>query len=113
MASFDALFDVYFPRLVGDGTGSVVAAPDEDSPVRDNAQALADFRAELLAALADDDQEALARLAVEMVGRFGAMPGRGSFGGLSLRSRERDDRARPAPVNGPHEVSCPTQGAVP
>ena len=49
----------------------------DDGPVRDNAQALAEFRELLAEALADGDQEALARLAVEMVGRFGAMPGRG------------------------------------
>ena len=59
------------------------AAPTTDrrrgrtSPVRDNAQALADFREQLAQALADGDEETLARLAVEMVGRFGAMPGRG------------------------------------
>jgi uncharacterized protein with von Willebrand factor type A (vWA) domain len=70
--TFDALFDVYFPRLVGEGVG---AARDEGP--RDNAQALAEFRAELTAALAEGDKERLARLAVEMVGRFGAMPGRG------------------------------------
>jgi uncharacterized protein with von Willebrand factor type A (vWA) domain len=74
--TFDALFDVYFPRLVGEG---VQGAGDEtdDAPVRDNAQALAAFREQLARALADGDQETMARLAVEMVGRFGAMPGRG------------------------------------
>jgi len=76
--TFDALFDLYFPRLVGEGAAA--AAEDEAGPgggVRDNAQALRDFRAELADALADGDQERLQRLAVEMVGRFGAMPGRG------------------------------------
>src|SRR3712207_2970928 len=77
--TFDTLFDVYFPRLVGEGVG---ARPDEDGDaqvggVRDNAQALADFRAALLTALAEGDPETLSRLAVEMVARFGAMPGRG------------------------------------
>jgi hypothetical protein len=74
--TFDALFDVYFPRLVGEGVGTQ-AGGEPDSPVRDNAQALADFRERLAEALAAGDEEALARLAVEMVGRFGAMPGRG------------------------------------
>ena len=74
--TFDALFDVYFPRLVGEG-GPAEPSDEPDRPVRDNAQALADFRELLAEALADGDQEALARLAVEMVGRFGAMPGRG------------------------------------
>ena len=79
--TFDTLFDLYFPRLVGEGAG----APDEDDAgdaggpptVRDNGEALAAFRAELLEALAAGDEEALQRMAVEMVGRFGAMPGRG------------------------------------
>ena len=77
-ATFEALFDIYFPRMVGDGAG---ASSDHDgadeSGVRDNAQALQDFRAELLEALASDDQQLLGRIAAEMVARFGAMPGRG------------------------------------
>jgi len=79
--TFDALFDIYFPRMVGDGVhGRLEDAepPDEAAGgVRDNAQALQDFRAELEDALADGDQETLSRLAAEMVARFGAMPGRG------------------------------------
>src|SRR3954466_10339631 len=77
--TFDALFDVYFPRLVGDGVAARTAEdPDAaGAPVRDNAQALADFREELLAALTEGQEQALQRLAAEMVGRFGAMPGRG------------------------------------
>jgi uncharacterized protein with von Willebrand factor type A (vWA) domain len=74
--TFDALFDVYFPRLVGEGVRTE-ADGEPDSPVRDNAQALAELRERLAEALAAGDEEALARLAVEMVGRFGAMPGRG------------------------------------
>ena len=76
--TFDALFDVYFPRMVGDG---VNADRDPDEQVSDNAEALAAFRAELLAALAnvegDSDEQALLDLAAEMIARFGAMPGRG------------------------------------
>ncbi len=75
--TFDALFDVYFPRLVGEGVHDDATDEATESPVRDNAQALAAFREQLAQALVDGDQEALARLAVEMVGRFGAMPGRG------------------------------------
>jgi len=63
--------------MVGDGTA---AATDDDAAedgVRDNARALQEFRAELLEALGSDDPQALARLAAEMVARFGAMPGRG------------------------------------
>lgn len=70
--TFDALFDVYFPRMVGDG-----AAATDREPEIDNAQALQDFRAELVEALGQGDEQALLELAAEMVARFGAMPGRG------------------------------------
>jgi len=77
--TFDTLFDVYFPALVGEGVQGDEGADGDGAagPVRDNAEALAEFRAELLEALTDGDEQRLARLAVEMVGRFGAMPGRG------------------------------------
>ena len=71
--TFDTLFDLYYPPLVGAGAGS----PDEeDSGVRDDATAREALREQLLAALADGDADAQRRLAVEAVGRFGAMPGR-------------------------------------
>lgn len=80
--TFDTLFDIYFPRLVGEGAAAAAAtAGGEGEPepgvVRDNAAALTAFRTELADALAGDDPQALQRLATEMVGRFGAMPGRG------------------------------------
>jgi uncharacterized protein len=73
--TFDALFDLYFPALVGAGT----AAADDtgDETVRDGADALRGFREDLLAVLGEGDDAELQRLAVEAVGRFGAMPGRG------------------------------------
>jgi uncharacterized protein len=73
--TFDALFDLYFPRLVGSGATALDEPVAE--PVRDNAEALSGFREELLAALGEGDDADLQRLAVEAVGRFGAMPGRG------------------------------------
>ena len=75
--TFDALFDVYFPRMVGDGAAAAARDAGERDRVSDNAEALTAFRAELLDALADGDQQALLELAAEMVARFGAMPGRG------------------------------------
>ncbi|NYJ03157.1 hypothetical protein HNR19_003855 [Nocardioides thalensis] len=81
--TFDTLFDVYFPRLVGDGVGrldgdAAVEADDQDGPaVRDNAEALAAFRDELADALATGDEQVLQQLAAQMVAQFGAMPGRG------------------------------------
>ncbi|KRB78538.1 hypothetical protein ASE01_04570 [Nocardioides sp. Root190] len=84
--TFNSLFDVYFPPMVGDGTralgldGAAEGAADGGGEhVRDNAAALSDFRdrlAEMLEAQEMDDAE-LRRLAAEMVGVFGAMPGRG------------------------------------
>src|ERR1700754_2860754 len=47
-ATFDTLFDVYFPRMVGNG---VAGERDEDEQVADNAQALAAFRDQLVDAL--------------------------------------------------------------
>lgn len=74
--TFDALFDLYFPRLVGEGA----AGPgqyDDESGVSDDARALEDVRERLQEALAAGDQQALVELATEAVGRFGALPGRG------------------------------------
>jgi uncharacterized protein with von Willebrand factor type A (vWA) domain len=82
--TFDALFDIYFPRLVGGGAARLDGGTEDDEDgdgadggVRDNAEALAAFREQLLDALASGDEQRMAQLAVEMVGRFGAMPGRG------------------------------------
>jgi uncharacterized protein with von Willebrand factor type A (vWA) domain len=72
--TFDTLFDVYFPRMVGDG---VAGGGEHDEQVSDNAQALSTFRDELVDALGEGDEQALLDLAAEMVARFGAMPGRG------------------------------------
>ena len=69
--TFDALFDLYFPALVGSGAAAPEGPPDQQ--VRDNADALGTYREELLAALEDGDEADLQRLAVEAVGRFGAM----------------------------------------
>ena len=90
-STFDVLFDLYYPRLVGagvraapgDGAGEQDASAAQQT-LRDNGEALTRFRAELAEALAADDAAALAALAVEAVARFGAMPGRGP--GLSAWS---------------------------
>ncbi len=79
--TFDAIFDLYYPRLVGEG---VAGDPDESASaeeqaggVRDNAAALRSFREELAAALEAGDDQRVQDLAVEAMARFGAMPGRG------------------------------------
>ena len=80
--TFDAIFDLYYPRLIGAGV-----AGDQESQgegVRDNGQALSRLRDELAQALEQGEalgEAQLQDLAVEAVGRFGAMPGRGA--GLS------------------------------
>ncbi len=78
--TFDAIFDLYYPRLVGGG----VAAGQEDgadadpsSGPRDTGPDLARFREALAEALEVGDADALRDLAVDAVARFGAMPGRG------------------------------------
>ena len=71
--TFDTLFDLYFPRLVGEGSRAV---DGQRETVRDNAEALAAFRERLAEALAGEAGERqLADLAVEAIGTFGAMPG--------------------------------------
>lgn len=85
--TFDALFDLYWPRMVGDGvaaSGGADAGDDETDPTdgaprtsRDSGSELARFVDALAEALESGDQQALQDLAAEAVGRFGAMPGRG------------------------------------
>ncbi|MBD8871192.1 vWA domain-containing protein [Nocardioides donggukensis] len=83
--SFDALFDLWFPALVGDGRTGAADDPEyaEAEGPRDTGPALDDFRERLVAALAVEGQagqqggpDAAADLAIEAIGRFGAMPGR-------------------------------------
>lgn len=84
-ATFDELFELYFPRRVGSAgsAGSAVDADDttaSDNPERAAGEApdpLAAFSEQLAAALASADAEALRDLAAEAMARFGAMPGRG------------------------------------
>ena len=81
--TFDALFDVYFPRRVGDGATArsdepgAEGRPGETATVRDNAEALAAFRDQVVEALTEGGEQALVELAAEMIARFGSMPGRG------------------------------------
>ena len=83
--TFDTLFDLFFPRLVGDGVrvpdpaGDSVPTGSTDAPRgwTDGPSELAELRERLAAALADGDTDLMRALAVEAVGRFGAMRGRG------------------------------------
>jgi uncharacterized protein with von Willebrand factor type A (vWA) domain len=68
-STFDTLFDLYFPRLVGEGVGS--------SGSTDSGPELERLRERLAAALAGGDDAEQLRIATEAVGTFGAMRGRG------------------------------------
>ncbi|NYE36110.1 hypothetical protein F4692_001214 [Nocardioides cavernae] len=74
--TFDAIFDIYYPRLIGSGVAGDGLAPGAEGPP-DTGPELERFREALAEALASGDQQALQDLAVEAVARFGAMPGRG------------------------------------
>ncbi|MEP9384448.1 vWA domain-containing protein [Nocardioides cheoyonin] len=76
--TFDALFELYFPRMVGEG--AVPADAEQvagEGTAKDGPEALVDLRAELQEALESGDEERLRALAAEAMARFGAMPGRG------------------------------------
>ena len=91
-SSFDLLFDLYFPALVGEGVGGEISG-DEGSGREtsgssnkvtselvtllpaDGPEQLADFRQRLEAALAEGGE--VGQLAREGVGRFGRLAGRG------------------------------------
>jgi uncharacterized protein len=80
--TFESLFDLYFPRLVGGGVGDLSGDSGDEGGAetgqsRDSGPALDALRAELAEALAAGDDAMLQRLATEAVGRFGAMRGRG------------------------------------
>lgn len=77
--TFDAVFDIYYPRLVGDGVAGGRDGDDAQPAAgpRDTGPDLERFREALAEALASGDQQALQDLAAEAVARFGAMPGRG------------------------------------
>ncbi|QBX55198.1 VWA domain-containing protein [Nocardioides seonyuensis] len=84
--TFDAVFDLYYPRMVGDGVAAS-RTPDASGDgvqegVRDGGPELGRFREDLAEALESQERRArdgrtLQDLASEAVGRFGAMPGRG------------------------------------
>ena len=74
-ASFDDIFDLFYPALLGDGVRGERDG-DQTGP-GDNAAALEDLRDRLVAVMAQGDGDQAQLLASEAVGRFGAMPGRG------------------------------------
>ena len=76
-ATFESIFDLYFPRLVGDGTRAVdPAAADEDAAAA-VANAVADLREALMEAAEAGDADRMRELAAQAMAQLGAMPGRG------------------------------------
>ncbi len=85
-ATFDAVFDLFFPALLGSGAGHDADTEDtartpETGPPRPFGQAdpdvVAELRDQLLEAMRQQDEQRLNALAVESVEQLGAMPGRG------------------------------------
>ena len=76
-STFDALFDLYFPAMVGDGGGRA-SDPPTHKPVGDNLDVLDTMRRRVRRALreSDLDDQLLRQLAAESVGRFGTDAGR-------------------------------------
>jgi uncharacterized protein with von Willebrand factor type A (vWA) domain len=86
--SFDAIFDLYYPALVGYGVarGQDDDASEESGDAQERSEAdgsdgLAELRQAMTEAMAAGDQEALELLVRQAVEQYGAMPGRGD--GLS------------------------------
>ncbi len=82
-ATFDATFDLFFPRALGGGVGAVDRTVDPEHPATDTEARLAkeemvtDLRDRLTEAMLAGDQAQLRALAMESVQQLGAMPGRG------------------------------------
>lgn len=82
-ALFDEVFDLYFPPRVGEGAAAETSEEPPGRP-RDTGPELTGFRDRLAEAFESGREAELRELAVEAVGRFGAMLGRGA--GLSSYS---------------------------
>ena len=106
--SFDALFDLYYPALLGGGASLApqVEQEDDDAPqdgrnretgritqasAAEREAQLSELRGDLVDAMAADDAAALQALAIQGVEQFGAMPGRSP--GLSQWSSYNTMRA--------------------
>lgn len=78
--SFEAVFDLFFPALIGSGVRAGTATRDDGSDEEGRTHegvVLEDLRSGLADALAGGDEQALAALAVETVEQLGSLPQRG------------------------------------
>jgi len=79
--TFDQLFDIHFPAAVGERTGQDPPDPAADTrEARERAEAI---RHELVAALADGDEQALEQLATRTVAELGRLANQATTGGYS------------------------------
>jgi uncharacterized protein len=77
-ATFESIFDLYYPRMIGDGHKGVEATTDADTDVAAAmAAAVADIREALMEAAEAGDTDRLRELAAQAMAQLGAMPGRG------------------------------------
>jgi len=81
--SFDAVFDLFFPALLGSGVAGDddartqgAARPDAESGSDVREGRVGEMREEMVGAMLTGDQDLLLQLARESVERLGAMPGR-------------------------------------
>jgi uncharacterized protein len=79
---FDEVFDVYFPRAVGESTDLSGPAPVLETPDERREHA-ARLRDDLAQALAADDQDAVRRLAEQALVDLGRLPNEASAGAFS------------------------------
>lgn len=79
---FDEIFDVYFPRAVGQTTGTAESPPALET-ADDRREHAARLRDDLALALAAGDQEAIRRLAEQALVDLGRVPNEASAGAFS------------------------------
>lgn len=79
---FDEVFDVYFPRAVGESV-SLAEPPPTLETADDRREHAGRLRDELARALADDDRETLQRLAEQTLVDLGRLPNEASAGAYS------------------------------
>ena len=76
-ATFESLFDLYFPRLVGDGARATDPTTTDADATAALASAVADLREALMEAAEAGDTDRMRELAAQAMAQLGAMPGRG------------------------------------
>lgn len=76
-ATFESLFDLYFPRLVGEGVRAEDPAQGDADAAAAMADAVAELREALMEAAEAGDADRMRELAAQAMAQLGSMPGRG------------------------------------